>query len=568
MRRFNDGRPAALLATGCLAVACAALSVGSAFAAISAPPVAGHNITVFPDRDFVHVDGYPAGQSLTVNVVRNGTVIGTATGAADAAGILEVNHPGGICWTTVTPDILPGDVVQALTDPAVPTGDATTTANVAVTDGPVADAAGHVIVRGIAQDATGAPLPLGQVEQRMVNGAGFAGTQHRRDARAPGDGTLSYDAPGSIHWTATYAFSAADTASALDPATMTRVLWRGVNPVLLNELTIAEFATPGGPAPGCNAPLASTAMTTISRTVVNVANAGQDITVGGPAQGGPAGVSAVSVSLPESAGSTPVAATLSAPGPAGQMTWTATIPAAMLADAILPQGDFHLVATYTGPGAPPAETRTLHKDTIAPASPGATPAPGVYATAQSVTLSSPEPGGAVHYTVDGSDPAPAGTTFAGAVPVSAAQTIRAVAVDAAGNVSPAASFAYTISPPQPTTIVQRITPTAVDTSSLRISGLRTHKHLSRRQARRAGIRFTFTAPRGTGFVQVRLYRTTRSHRAGREIVHTILNATGAQQRAVLRAPRLTPGVYVLELRPAVSATQLGQATTTRVRVTA
>src|SRR3954454_25095857 len=214
MRLFNDGRPGPgpVLAAGCLAVFFAAFGAGSASAAISAPPVAGHNITIFPDRDFVHVDGYPAGQSMTINVVRNGTVIGTATGAPDAAGILEVNHPGGICWTTVTPDILPGDVVQALTDPAVPTGDATTTANVAVTDGPVTDAAGHVIVRGIAQDAAGAPLPLGQLEQRMVNAGGFTSTQHRRDARAPGDGTISYDAPGSIHWPATYTLSAAVTA--------------------------------------------------------------------------------------------------------------------------------------------------------------------------------------------------------------------------------------------------------------------------------------------------------------------------------------------------------------------
>src|SRR3954465_8326118 len=260
MRLVNRGPARWLAAVGVLA-GVFAFGAGSASAAISAPPVAGHNITIFPERDFVHVDGYPAGQSMTINVVRNGTVIGTATGAPDAAGILEVNHPGGICWTTVTPDILPGDVVQALPDPAVPPGDATTTANVAVTDGPVTDAAGHVIVRGIAQDAAGAPLPPGQLEQRMVNAGGFAGTQHRRDARAPGDGTLSYDAPGSIHWTATYAFSAADTATALDPGTMTRVLWLGANPALLNELTISEFATPGGPAPGCKTPLAQTAMT-------------------------------------------------------------------------------------------------------------------------------------------------------------------------------------------------------------------------------------------------------------------------------------------------------------------
>src|SRR5204863_2597103 len=125
----------------------------------------------------------------------------------------------------------------------------------------------------------------------------------------------------------------------------------------------------------------------------------------------------------------------------------------------------------------------------------------------------------------------------------------------------------TISAPQPTTILQSIAATALDTTALRIGGLRTHKHLSRRQARRAGIRITFTAPHGTGFVQVRLYRTTRSHRAGHEISRTLVNATGAQQHAILRAPRLTPGVYVLELRPAVSATQLGQATTTRLRIT-
>src|SRR3954453_18355732 len=185
MRLVNRGPARWLAAVGFLA-GFFAFGAGSASAAISAPPVAGHNITVFPDRDFVHVDGYAAGQSLTVNGGRSGTVIGAGAGAPDAAVLLEVNHPGGICWTTVPPDILPGDVVQALTDPAVPTGDATTTANVAVTDGPATDAAGHVIVRGIAQDAAGAPLPLGQLEQRMVNAGGFGGTQHRRDPPAPG----------------------------------------------------------------------------------------------------------------------------------------------------------------------------------------------------------------------------------------------------------------------------------------------------------------------------------------------------------------------------------------------
>ena len=75
------------------------------------------------------------------------------------------------------------------------------------------------------------------------------------------------------------------------------------------------------------------------------------------------------------------------------------------------------------------------------------------------------------------------------------------------------------------------------------------------------------APHGTGFVQVRLYRTGHSRQTSHAVSRTVVSATGAQQRAVLRAGRLTPGVYVLELRPTISATQLGQATTIRLRVT-
>jgi hypothetical protein len=432
------------------ALTAAAIGAGPAAAAITAPPAAGHNITVFPDRDFVHVNGYAPGQTLTIRVVRNGTVVSSATGTVDSAGILEVNHPGGVCWSTVTPDILAGDVVQALTDTAVPTGDATTTADVFVTAGPVRDLAGRVVVHGVARTATGGQIPLGALEQRMVN-TGFTGTQHARDARAPGDGSLSYDAPGSTSWTATYTFSAADVATALDPATMTRVLWRP-NAALLNELTISEFATPGGPIPGCNAPLARTAVTTVSRTTVNVADVGSDITVAGIAQGGLAGVTGVTITLPDSAGAAPVNATMSAPGPSGAMTWAATVPAAALADGVLPQGDFRLIATYAGPGAPPAETRTLHKDTVAPPAPTASPAPGTYATSQSVSLSSPEAGAAVHFTVDGSDPVAASPAFGAPLGATSTLAVRAIAVDAAGNASPSAGFGYTIQAPAPLVI--------------------------------------------------------------------------------------------------------------------
>jgi hypothetical protein len=81
----------------------------------------GHNITVFHNIDFVAVFGYNAGDLLTVEVLRNGNVIGTASGPArgEAPEIgLEVNHgpegaplPGD-CWEGGTPNIRPGDTIR------------------------------------------------------------------------------------------------------------------------------------------------------------------------------------------------------------------------------------------------------------------------------------------------------------------------------------------------------------------------------------------------------------------------------------------------------------------------
>ncbi|HET9872212.1 MAG TPA: hypothetical protein VFP89_06410, partial [Propionibacteriaceae bacterium] len=87
----------------------------------SAAVTVGTNISAFPNRDMVVAVGYEPGEELTVEVVRNGVVIGTTTGPAvttpEGVG-LEVNHgplgaplPGD-CWTGVTPDIIGGDVIR------------------------------------------------------------------------------------------------------------------------------------------------------------------------------------------------------------------------------------------------------------------------------------------------------------------------------------------------------------------------------------------------------------------------------------------------------------------------
>ena len=77
-----------------------------------------HNITVFANIDFVATFGHSLRERLTVEVRRNGVLIGTASGPAVGAAPeigLEVNHGpegapvAGDCWEGHTPDIRPGD---------------------------------------------------------------------------------------------------------------------------------------------------------------------------------------------------------------------------------------------------------------------------------------------------------------------------------------------------------------------------------------------------------------------------------------------------------------------------
>jgi hypothetical protein len=434
--RTARSRPRLLLVLAAAVVAFA-LAAGVGEAAVVNPPANGHGILVFPVRDFVTGTGYNAGQKVTVNVVRNGVVIGTSTATADNTGTVQVNHPGGDCWLNTTPDIMAGDVVQILTDPVAPVGDATTTANVVVTQ-PATAVGGNVVIKGTAQDAAGNPLPIAELEQRMISKTLF-GVNGRRDLRAPGNGTLSYDAPGSINWTATYTgLSSADVA--LATAAESRMLWLGPTPLLVNQSTLYEFGQVGGPAAPCTAPLAATAITSVSRNVVNGANVGTDLVVSGVAQSAAIGVS---VTTPAGVASAPVFA----PGPAGTETWTATIPAAQL--AALPEGSFPVTATFSGLGAPGPDTRTLMKDTIAPAAPTATPDAGTFPSAQAVTLSDADPTAQIHYTVDGSVPTAASPVLLGQLQVTASQTIQALAVDPAGNAGPVASFAFSIVAPPP-----------------------------------------------------------------------------------------------------------------------
>ena len=94
-------------------------TIGAIVASAAVVPTFPDNVVVFPDRDFVTIEGYQdhVGETGTVTVTRGGQVIGSAQGKVEAGDVaFEVNHPGGYCWgagtgLNVTPDIRPGDVV-------------------------------------------------------------------------------------------------------------------------------------------------------------------------------------------------------------------------------------------------------------------------------------------------------------------------------------------------------------------------------------------------------------------------------------------------------------------------
>lgn len=117
-------------------------------------------------------------------------------------------------------------------------------------------------------------------------------------------------------------------------------------------------------------------------------------------------------------------------------------------------------------------------DTTPPAAPSASPTPGTYTSDQSVSLAA-EPGAVIRYTLNGADPtATTGTAYStpilltGSVGASTTTTVRAVAIDAAGNVSSAATLGYTIdkssSPPATRTVVLTATTTHGTQSRMRV----------------------------------------------------------------------------------------------------
>jgi hypothetical protein len=279
-RSTNSRRKLALGAAGTLV----ASGLAAAPALAAEPPAPGHQIISFPQRDFVSATGYVQGVDAYVEVLRGGVPIAISTpvqpeddpGTTGFDGIVEINHPGGGCWSTGTgtPDIQAGDKIRVFQEQQDPTSagavisvadDTTTTAAVTVRRPVVSGLT--VTVKGTAQtlDAAGNPtgvqIPLAQLEQRLINKDKFA-FNGRRDLRAPRDGTFTYDTATGIAWTATYQLKSSTDVARVNAAE-SRVLWLGRNPGAGTESTIFENGADvaGGPQPPCTAPLQGTTTT-------------------------------------------------------------------------------------------------------------------------------------------------------------------------------------------------------------------------------------------------------------------------------------------------------------------
>jgi acetyl esterase/lipase len=90
----------------------------------------------------------------------------------------------------------------------------------------------------------------------------------------------------------------------------------------------------------------------------------------------------------------------------------------------------------------PGDNNNQQPETVT--TPTASPQPGIYASAQTVTLSSATTGAAIYYTTDGSDPASSSTLYIDPINVSATTTIKGIAMKEGMSNSAIMTAVYTI----------------------------------------------------------------------------------------------------------------------------
>ncbi len=448
--------------------AATALSLGalgvwatSAGAAAAQVPVFPDNIVVFPDRDFVSVEGYEgyAGQVATLEVFRTGIgIVGSANATVAAGGVaFEVNHPGGVCWgegtgLNVTPDIIPGDEVTLIIG-NVPLG-TTTVQDIHASDS-VLQANGTTLV--VAGRIAG--LDPAQMEQRIVEPALVDTAIGKRDIRATIDGfagpnggyTSTLTVSGET-FTATYLFDDPAVAAIAAAAGGERAMgWQVVDAAANRQgLTIAEFGEAGGPGfGGCpNGPLQSgpPAPTNIAAARVPLSasiSVNWDPAVAIPGTQPITGYRVWAIDTTSNGGEqVEIGRRISNPLSTGT-TITGLDP---LRDYTIEVVSVSSVGE-TFPAASPQVVEDILDPIIT-----ASPAGGSYPLAQKVTLTANEPGVDIWYTTDGTDPIDeilsestlTALPYTGAIDIAADTTLKFAGFDPSGNASVTSSEAYVI----------------------------------------------------------------------------------------------------------------------------
>jgi|tagenome__1003787_1003787.scaffolds.fasta_scaffold20959512_2 hypothetical protein len=544
-RRVGRWAPLTAAILGSAAIAAPAGAAGGGGAAVPTYQVGYNTASVLVTTD----TGVGVGDAVTVT--RGGTTLALGTVGGDPAlGELGVNasHLAGDtgCWDTsgFVPQILPGDVVdvagQAVNIPAF-------TAEKPVVEG------NSVVVRG----TTGGIDPALLDVQLWPANAGRFGTigggsrQFIDTARPQGfSGTMAVDPAGNFvaRFSSLGAdFDMAATSAAIveyDPAALALV---DANPTILVDY---ETSAPGA-ALGCSEPYRPNEATGVSRAMISQPNLGTDLTVNGVGQ--PLAV-ATGVTLTDSTGRT-----ISAPA-IGGATWTANVPAGQLAG--LSDGPIKIGSTFAfGNGG--TVKGLLSKDTLAPAAPTLSVAAGQYTSAQNVTLKASE--GTIHYTTDGSDPTASSATYSKAINVASSKTIKAVTIDAAGNVSDVASSAYSIVAPAPAPAPQPVV-APIKAPKLKLDALTLGSRYKLKTVRKRGFSMVVFAPEGAKFVRVRLLRdgkliTRVIRKVSSDGVITVTLPTTKTGRRHLKR-----GTYKVQVAPGASASKFGTTTTRTVRI--
>ncbi|APX01915.1 hypothetical protein BWQ92_09500 [Arthrobacter sp. QXT-31] len=449
-------RRAAVFATAS-AVICST-SMFAIPAASAAVPTFPDNIVVFPDRDFITIEGYQdrIGETATVEVSRGGKVVGSAQSEVAAGDVaFEINHPGGVCWgagtgLNVTPDILPGDVVsikfggtsagETKVQDTYVTGSSTRNGNTVTVKGYVGN--------GVNQ---------AQMEQRIIEPALNDTSIGRRDVRAlPGPVVASdkggYSSGMTIEgttFTATYVFDETAAAElAANAAGARSMAWEVADADDNRQgLTISEYGEPGGPGMGgCpNGPLQSGPPAPSGITAANTADGiklnwkSAEAIPGTPAI---TGYRAVAVGKTVTGNErVEIGKRISGAGATG------TTITGLSADE---EYDVYVVGVSSVGETFPAAHAIPVTDTEAPTV-SASPDGGTSAVAQTVTLTASETGSDIYYTIDGSEPVISGGVlsdsalhYEGPMDVAATTTLKFVAFDPSGNVSAVTERVFTV----------------------------------------------------------------------------------------------------------------------------